>query len=95
MSDDVINHPLLEGVVGSTAYGLATPESDEDRLGIFARPTEELFGLSQLRDSIVSTKPDSTWHEAAKALRLILACNPTAMEILWLESYDITTPLGL
>jgi predicted nucleotidyltransferase len=36
---------ILSGIVGSTAYGLDTPESDVDRAGIFAVDTEELFGL--------------------------------------------------
>lgn len=30
---------LLAGIVGSTAYGLAGPDSDVDRLGVFAVPT--------------------------------------------------------
>lgn len=89
-----MKNALLSGVVGSTAYGLAHEGSDVDRLGIFAHPTEKLFGLGKTKDSIVSTSPDVTWHEAAKALRLILACNPTSTEILWLESYETSTYFG-
>ena len=92
--EDVTRHPLLLGVVGSTAYGLAHEGSDVDRLGMFARSTERLFGLEALKDSHVSTSPDVTWHEARKALRLIMACNPTATEILWLEGYEVRHPLG-
>ena len=91
----IIEHPLLAGVVGSTAYGLAHEGSDVDRLGIFAYPTERFFGLEKPKESLVRTEPDETWHEAAKAVKLILAANPTAMEILWLESYEVSTPLGL
>ncbi len=36
---------LLAGIVGSTAYGLAGPDSDVDRLGVFAAPTLSLLGL--------------------------------------------------
>lgn len=36
---------LLSGVVGSTAYGLAGPHSDVDRLGVFAVATAALHGL--------------------------------------------------
>lgn len=86
--------PLLQGVVGSTAYGLAHEGSDIDRLGVFTYRTEEFFQLTQPKDSIVSAQPDVTWHEAAKALRLITSCNPTAMEALWLEEYDVCTSLG-
>jgi predicted nucleotidyltransferase len=85
---------LLAGVVGSTAYGLAHEGSDIDVLGMFAAPTEELHGLHRPKESQVSTEPDRTFHEAGKAVRLILSSNPTASELLWLESYDVRTPLA-
>lgn len=87
-------HILLEGVVGSTAYGLAGPDSDVDRLGIFAYDTVRLFRLDPPRESIVTTKPDSTLHEASKAVRLLLAGNPTSTEVLWLTEYEVRAPLG-
>jgi uncharacterized protein len=87
-------HVLLSGVVGSTAYGLAHEGSDVDRLGMFAVPTGELHGLRRPKESHVSTEPDATLHEAAKAVRLILSCNPTAGELLWLAEYETRTPLG-
>lgn len=80
---------LLAGIVGSTAYGLNGPDSDVDRLGVFTWPTVQFLGLTAPNDSIVTTKPDVTYHEAAKAARLMLACNPTVTELLWLESYEI------
>ncbi|MDH6121994.1 DNA polymerase beta superfamily protein [Kitasatospora sp. GAS204B] len=87
---------LLSGVVGSTAYGLARPCSDVDRLGVFAVATAELHGLRRPVESVVSTAPDQTWHEAAKWCRLALVCNPTASELVWLpeELYEERTPLG-
>lgn len=87
---------LLRGIVGSTAYGLAGPHSDVDRLGVFAVPTTALHGLHPPRESIVEHDPDVTLHEAAKFCRLALSCNPTAMELLWLpdDLYDVRTPLG-
>lgn len=87
-------HILLEGVVGSTAYGLAGPDSDVDRLGIFAWDTVRLFQLDPPPTSRVSTNPDCTMHEVAKAVALILKGNPTASEILWLETYEIRKHLG-
>ena len=90
---DAVN-VLLSGVVGSTAYGLAHAGSDIDVLGMFAAPTVELHGLVSPKDSIVTTDPDSTFHEAAKAVRLIMGSNPTASELLWLNSYEVRTPLG-
>jgi len=85
---------LLAGVVGSTAYGLAGPDSDIDRLGVFTWPTTRFMGLTAPNDSIVTTKPDVTYHEAAKAARLMLKSNPTVLELLFLESYEIKTALG-
>jgi predicted nucleotidyltransferase len=87
---------LLAGVVGSTAYGLAGAGSDVDRLGMFAAPSVSLFRLQPPKDSRVTRDPDTTFHEAGKAVRLFLASNPTAMELLWLpdELYETRTPLG-
>ncbi|MEU4229499.1 nucleotidyltransferase domain-containing protein [Nonomuraea sp. NPDC026600] len=91
-----MNKVLLAGVVGSTAYGLAHAGSDVDRLGVFAAPTIDLTGLNRPKESIVMTKPDLTVHEAAKAIRLMLSCNPTVTELLWLPShlYKVRTNLG-
>jgi predicted nucleotidyltransferase len=87
---------LLEGVVGSTAYGLAHAGSDVDRLGLFAVPTEQLFGLRRPGESVVTTAPDRTLHEAAKWCRLALSANPTASELVWLpdDCYLERAPLG-
>lgn len=87
---------LLAGIVGSTAYGLAGPHSDVDRLGMYAAPTVDLLRLATPRLSHVTTTPDVTFHEAGKAARLILEGNPTASELLWLpdDLYEKRTPLG-
>jgi uncharacterized protein len=89
---------LLRGVVGSTAYGLAGPRSDVDRLGVYAAPTRAFHGLQLPIDraaSVVVHDPeDLTLHEARKFCLLALSANPTVTELLWLSSYEIATPLG-
>ena len=89
---------LLEGVVGSTAYGLAGPHSDVDRLGLYAAPTRDFHGLDLPIDraaSVVVHEPaDRTLHEARKFCLLALTVNPTVTELLWLPSYEVSTPLG-
>lgn len=87
---------LISGVVGSTAYGLATPTSDVDTLGIFAHNTTDLYGLDYPQETYVTKDPDPdvTLHEARKACRLMLQCNPTVLEILWLDSYVECWDLG-
>lgn len=80
---------LLSGVVGSTAFGLARPGSDIDRLGVFIRPTREFFRIGvKHQDSLVSTAPDVTLHEVGKYVNLALKCNPTIMDLLYLEEYE-------
>lgn len=85
---------LLEGIVGSTAYGLATAASDVDKLGIMQLPTEHFLGLESPRESSlsqVSREPDVTYHDVGKFCKLALGCNPTVMELLWLpdELYTV------
>lgn len=89
-------HLLLSGIVGSTAYGLAHEGSDVDRLGVFAAPTDAFHGLHRPAESVVTSKPDQTLHEAAKWCRLALGSNPTVLELVWLPEalYEVRTPLG-
>ena len=87
-------HVLLAGVVGSTAYGLATPESDVDRLGVFAVPTEALHGLTPPAESHVTTGPDLTLHDVRKYAKLALGGNPTVTELMFLDQWEVITPLG-
>jgi predicted nucleotidyltransferase len=85
---------ILEGIVGSTAYGLATENSDIDKLGIFVIPTAEFSRLNppQEKDlSQVATEPDVTLHELGKFCRLALKANPTVLELLWLPDDLLTT----
>lgn len=85
---------ILEGIVGSTAYGLATPESDIDKLGIYVEPTDSFHGLKLFTEkdfSMVTTSPDRTLHEVGKFCRLALKCNPTVSELLWIPEELVTT----
>jgi hypothetical protein len=92
---------ILRGIVGSVAYGLNHEDSDIDRLGMFVAPTTAFHGLhppTQKAASRVQTSPsDYTEHEASKYLSLLLSCNPTVTELLWLpdELYEVVHPEGL
>jgi predicted nucleotidyltransferase len=90
---------LLAGIVGSTAYGLAGPDSDVDHLGVYAAPTVAFHGLHPPTGkdaTLVRHDPDSTLHEAAKAATLMLDGNPTVTEILWLPAdlYEVVGAVG-
>ncbi|MEU1761154.1 nucleotidyltransferase domain-containing protein [Micromonospora sp. NPDC005652] len=90
---------LLSGIVGSTAYGLAGPDSDVDRLGVYAAPTAAFHGLRPPTGKAatrVTANPDGAYHEALKYAGLALSANPTAAELMWLPDrlYEVRTPLG-
>jgi uncharacterized protein len=90
---------LLQGIVGSTAYGLGHAGSDIDRLGVYAAPASAFHGLDLPIDKAASRvrhDPDRTLHEARKYCLLALSGNPTASELLWLadDLYDVRTSLG-
>lgn len=65
-----------------------------DFLGIFAAPTEAYFKLHPPKQTKVTTGPDRTLHEARKFAELAVQCNPTVLELLWLNSYTTTTDAG-
>jgi predicted nucleotidyltransferase len=93
----VANTLILEGIVGSTAYWLNTATSDEDRLGVYVRPTNEILSIhysGRQHDSKVEHEPDRTAHEIGKFCGLAIAANPTILELLWLSDYTVVTDVG-
>lgn len=87
---------ILEGVTGSTAYGLATENSDIDIKGIYMLPTRAILkmGFNPEKTTVNHTKPDWSFHEIGKYMKLVLSGNPTETELLWLEDYTELTPIG-
>ncbi|QIG58759.1 tRNA nucleotidyltransferase [Gordonia phage DatBoi] len=88
-------HTLLSGVVGSQAYGLATPESDVDTMSVHVEPTMNLLGIDKAPEPTIETKnPDSVSHEIGKFLYLSLQGNPNILEFLWLGAWIIEDEFG-
>ena len=93
-------HLVLQGIVGSTAYGLAHEGSDVDRLGVFQFPTVHILGRlgkgECSEDTLVEADPlpDRQIHEVAKYMRLASVANPTALELLWLDTYEVIEGAG-
>lgn len=87
---------LLEGVVGSTAYGLAGVYSDVDFLACHLEPTRSFLGFGLHNDQLtrVTNNPDHTSHEISKWLKLALKGNPTVLELVWLNEYTVLSDLG-
>lgn len=83
----------IESVMGSTAYGLARAHSDIDLLGVFVAPTRNFFRLnSSVRESYheVGPEEDFTYHEIGKFMSLALKCNPSVLELLYVDRDDYT-----
>lgn len=90
---------ILSGIVGSRAYGLEHAASDTDRLAVHVRPTVDFLGIRVPQMSEVHQGPagdDTSSHELGKYLSMVLACNPTASELLWLPTdlYETVTTWG-
>lgn len=85
---------VLQGTVGSTAYGLNHADSDIDTLGAFIYPAHEYQRLTAPPESIVTHEPDVSLHELGKYMRLALKCNPTITELMWLNEYTETSYYG-
>jgi uncharacterized protein len=89
----------LMAVTGSKAYGLDHANSDTDRMGIFIANTFDVAGLNwtQANESWSNAGPegdDTTLHEIGKFLRLALKCNPTLIELLWMNDYEKLNVFG-
>jgi predicted nucleotidyltransferase len=83
---------LLRGIVGSCAYGLSTPESDVDIMGVYLEPKDSFLGLRLVQDKdftvhTTSDLRDQTFHEVGKFMRLALKSNPSILELLWLPDW--------
>lgn len=91
---EVPGTPVLVGVGGSTAYGLATPESDIDYRGCYVVPTREFFGLEKPPETYDRHNPDVAMHEVGKTLWLASKGNPTVLELFFYTDYAVRTPVG-
>lgn len=85
---------ILQGIVGSHAYGLNHDDSDVDERGCFIYRTDDILKINRLKETIDRTEPDITLHEVKKFLRLAANANPNIIEIFWLPEYTVLTEEG-
>lgn len=90
---------ILTGRMGSYAYGLATPTSDIDLLGVYMAPNEDFLGLSLITEKDLTAHEtgeelDYTYHELSKFCRSALTANPTILEFLFIDEYRKETYEG-
>jgi hypothetical protein len=95
------NKIILKVKAGSHLYGLATPQSDLDYIGVYLSTPEELLGLNHseiIEDNIVSKKEngrndkdavDCKYYELRKFCQLALNNNPTILELLFAPEESI------
>ena len=96
MSVDVQPFVFLRVVTGSRAFGLSTPESDEDRRGIYLPPASWHWSLTkppEQVESIVNGLDVIDW-EIEKYLSQALKGNPTILETLWSPLVLFANELG-
>ncbi|MET0956526.1 MAG: nucleotidyltransferase domain-containing protein [Cryobacterium sp.] len=74
---------ILSVVVGSRAYGLATPGSDHDRRGVFAAPTAAFWRLDKPPTHRDGPRDEEFAWELERFCVLALQANPTVLEVLW------------
>ncbi len=93
LPDGTLRYQVL---AGSSAFGLAGPDSDEDWRGVFQLPSEAFLGLGR-PEMTIELPPDQAYWELAHFARLCLAGNPNIMELLWVDPglIAVTSPLAV
>src|SRR5258706_14438995 len=80
-------------IVGSTAYGLNTIESDIDRRGFYLPPADLHWGLAGVPEQLETEHEECYW-EIGKFIRLGLKANPNILECLYSPLIETCTPLA-
>lgn len=96
ISGDVLvsDHLIHAVIVGTQAFGLATPASDTDRRGVYVAPTASFWGFDKPPKHVEGPEPDWFSWEVERFCVLALAGNPQVLEALHSPLVITTTPLG-
>lgn len=73
---------IFKTVVGSQAYGTATPASDQDFKGVYIQHPDDILGFNYLEQFEVSK--DECYYEVRRFLQLLQSANPTVLEMLFM-----------
>jgi RNA repair pathway DNA polymerase beta family len=76
---------VLDTVVGSRAWGVASEGSDEDRRGVFVLPMPWTTGLVEPPLDLVSLDGSHAYWEIGKTIRQALRADPNTLEMLFAE----------
>lgn len=72
---------IFEGIVGSQAYGTATPESDIDIKGVYIQPMDSILGFGYV-EQVSDKTNDTVYYEVRRFLQLLSSNNPNILELL-------------
>lgn len=94
MQFDVDRRTILLVRHGSYAYGLNTPQSDEDFKGVCIKPKEAYFGFVQRFEQFehMGSKTDGVdkvVYSLDKFVKLAADCNPNIIEVLHVDDFDV------
>lgn len=87
MEKFVFENIIYKTVVGSTAYGLDTKDSDVDIKGICIKPKEYYFGLKVFEQQEFGK--DEVIYSIQKFFKLARDCNPNLIEMLYVDPKHI------
>lgn len=81
---------ILASRAGSHAYGTNIETSDEDYRGVAIAPREYYLGFVKTFEQAEQREPyDSVIYELRKFMRLAADCNPSILELLFIDESDI------
>jgi uncharacterized protein len=94
-ADDLVTRHTVYGcVVGSRAYGLAGPDSDVDRRGVFCPPTPLFWRLDKPPAHLTGPAEEQFSWELERFCALAMRANPTVLECLWSPLVERITEIG-
>lgn len=85
---------IFATVVGSQAWGLSGPNSDQDVKGIFVWPFEDHAGFYDVTPEIHDPSQDGQYWEIEKFIHQALNADPNSLEALWSPLVVACSPLG-
>ncbi|MEQ8279040.1 MAG: nucleotidyltransferase domain-containing protein [Deltaproteobacteria bacterium] len=92
--ESLAEHVVYAAVVGSQAWGLAGPDSDEDVRGAFVLPFDSYTSLWDAPDEIQDPAGDRAFWEIEKLLHQGLRGDANTLECLWTPLVKSATPIG-
>jgi hypothetical protein len=84
---------VIDTIVGSRAWGVASEASDEDRRGVFVLPLPWTTGLVDPPLDLTSVDGSQSYWEIGKAIRQALRADPNTLEMLYADPQAID-PMG-